>query len=196
MFIRRCVLPAAVALGLVVGCEPPPKPGQAQGDLAPEIFGKTVDGKDVKLSDYRGKVVLVNFWGTWCGPCRAQIPHETGMLTTTYKDRPFTILGVAKDDRETLEEFYRTHPLPWPNIVDANSRIGKEWDVHFVPSYLLIDPNGVIVRTWMFGTQPQAVWDEVEKAVRRRGGCESWKRERPEYRAWSSGRSRSRLAFN
>jgi peroxiredoxin len=166
MSIRRCVLPAAVALGLVVGCEPPPQPGHAPGALAPEIFGKTVDGKDVKLSDYRGKVVLVSFWGTWCPPCRDLIPHETAMMTTKYKDRPFTILGVANDDRETLESFFQVHRLPWPNIVDGTGRIVKDWDVQAFPSYLLIDPNGVILRTWLSSGQARAVWSEVETAVK------------------------------
>ena len=172
MSIRRSVLPAAVALafGLVGGCEPPPAPGHSPGALAPEIFGQTVEGKAVKLSDYRGKVVLVNFWGTWCPPCRDQIPHEVEMMTTKYQGRPFTIFGVAKDDKETLASFFQAQKLPWPNIVDGNGRIGKEWDVQGYPSYLLIDPKGVIVRSWVAGARAQTVWSEVEQAVKEAEG--------------------------
>ncbi|HVK10485.1 MAG TPA: TlpA disulfide reductase family protein [Gemmataceae bacterium] len=168
MSLRRCVL--ALALGIAAGCEPPPQPGHAPGALAPEIFGKTVDGKEVKLSGFRGKVVLVNFWGTWCPPCRDQIPHEVEMMTVKYQGRPFTILGVAKDDRETLESFFRVHKLPWPNIVDGSGRISKDWDVQAFPSYLLVDAKGVIVRVWPNGARANTVWAEVEKAVKEAEG--------------------------
>lgn len=170
MSIRRFVLPVAVALGLAAGCEPPPKPGQRPGDLAPDIVGKDADGKDVKLSDHRGKVVLVNFWGTWCPPCREEIPHEIEGMTQTYRGRPFTIFGVAQDKPETLQTFLRTQPLPWPNLADGTGRVGRDWDVQGFPSYLLVDPKGVIVRSWVSGARSKTVWTEVEQAVKEAEG--------------------------
>src|SRR5215211_5341510 len=67
------------------------------GNLCPEVAGFDADGKPVKLSDHKGKVVMISFWGTWCGPCQQQIPHERQMVTEKYRGRPFAILGVARD---------------------------------------------------------------------------------------------------
>ena len=69
------------------------------GKPAPEIDGVGFDGKPLKLSDYRGKVVVLVFWGTWCGPCMREVPHERE-LAERLKDKPFAVLGVNCDDDE------------------------------------------------------------------------------------------------
>src|SRR5262249_22576843 len=137
-----------VALACIPGCDPPPPEGKEVGNLAPEVVGEDLNGNPVRLSDYRGKVVLLDFWGTWCAPCRAIIPHEREMVERRYKDRPFVILGVANDSAETLKEFLKTNPMPWPNIVDANRIVEKEWGVHHLPTLVLIDHRGVIRQRW------------------------------------------------
>ena len=68
----------------------------AIGKLAPEIVGNDVDGKPLKLSDYRGKVIVLVFWASWCGPCMEQVPHEVA-LAKRLAGKPFTILGVNMD---------------------------------------------------------------------------------------------------
>ena len=155
-----CAIAAVVALP---GCDPPAPPGKEIGNQAPEIAGEDVGGKPIRLSDFRGKVVLVNFWGTWCPPCRAMIPHEREMVEHKYKDRPFVMLGVASDSAETLREFAKENPLPWPNIVDGNKVVSREWGVRNFPSLMLIDHKGVI-RERFEGGGPD-VWTAVDKAV-------------------------------
>ena len=167
--VRSLVVGAIVVASVTItGCESPPPPeGKRIGNLCPEIAGTDVDGNPIRLSDYRGKVVLVNFWGTWCRPCRAMIPHEREMMKSKYAGRPFIILGVAMDSRETLKQFLKVNELPWPNIVDDDPKsIAREWVVEGVPSALLIDPNGVIKQRWLDGLNPDDVWLEVDRAVR------------------------------
>jgi peroxiredoxin len=157
-----------VASVAMTGCDsPPPTEGKRVGNICPEIAGSDAEGKPIRLSDYRGKVVLVNFWGTWCRPCRALIPHEREMMNVKYANRPFIILGVAMDSRDTVAQFLKVNDLPWPNIVDEQpGRISKEWAVDAVPSALLIDEKGVIKKRWLDGINPDEVWREVERAVR------------------------------
>jgi len=166
--------PAVLAVGFagllaaLGGCEsPPPVEGQRVGNLCPEIAGEDPDGKMIRLSDYRGKVVLVNFWGTWCGPCRQLIPHERQLVQGKYRNRPFVLLGVAQDPADALKEFQTVMPLPWPNIVDGNRFVARQWDIEAVPSAILVDQHGVIRKRWLNGINPDEVWDAVEKAVKK-----------------------------
>jgi peroxiredoxin len=150
------------------GCESAPPPiGKRVGDQAPEVSGEDVDGKIIRLSDYKGKVVLLDFWGTWCPPCRQLIPHEIQKVTKDYKDRPFALIGIASDDPATLKEFLAVRPLPWPNIVDATKLIVNDWGVDVFPTFVLIDHHGIVRRHWNKGVTREApeVWKEVEKYV-------------------------------
>ena len=113
---------------------------------APEIVGTNLQGDEMKLSDYRGKVVLLSFWGNWCPPCKALFPHERS-LTRTLADKPFTIVGVNSAQKPDI---YKTvcepKNLTWPNFADrqSKSRISNDWKVKLWPTTYLIDKNGVI----------------------------------------------------
>ena len=162
-----------VLLGLVgvvvvlrlVWQDPQPPEGKRVGNLAPEVAGFDADDKPVKLSDLKGKVVMINFWGTWCGPCLQQIPHERQMVTEKYKDRPFAILGVAQDSPETLAAFLKSNPLPWPNIADDQGVLSRSWGVTAVPSAVLVDHTGVIQYAWVSGVSPKELWPAVDRLV-------------------------------
>jgi peroxiredoxin len=93
------------------------------------------------------------------------LPHEREMVQRTYRNKPFVFLGVAMDSADTLKDFAKNNPLPWPNIVDGSRTISREWNIEYVPSALLVDHNGVIRKVWMAGFSPDEVWAEVAKAV-------------------------------
>ena len=163
-------LVAAAVLALVIGCDPPPVEGRRVGNICPEISGADVDGNPIRLSDFKGKVVLVDFWGTWCGPCREQIPHEKQKVLREYKDRPFVLLGVAQDTKDHLKEFLATSPLPWPNILDETNAISDRWGVAAFPSFILVDHKGLIRKKWLDGGDPDAVWAAVARAMKEAEG--------------------------
>jgi thiol-disulfide isomerase/thioredoxin len=119
----------------------------AVGKPAPEIDGVDADGKPLKLSNYRGKVVLLVFWGSWCSPCLALVPHERE-LAERYKGHPFTLLGVdCKDTREIARNTIQKEKITWPNWHDgdeAGGPIATLYNVRSYPSMLVLDARGII----------------------------------------------------
>jgi thiol-disulfide isomerase/thioredoxin len=119
----------------------------AVGRTAPEIDGTDMDGKPLRLSDYRGKVVVVVFWGTWCGPCMALVPRERE-LVARLKGQPFALLGVdCQDDRETARKAMAREGMTWPSWYDGADDpgpIAKRYHVRGYPSMFVIDAKGII----------------------------------------------------
>ena len=113
---------------------------------APDIVGDDLDGNELKLSDYRGKIVLLTFWGDWCPPCRAMFPHERS-LTKTLAGEPFTIIGVNSDKKPNISETVcEPKNLSWPCFTDfqGDTRISSDWGVRSWPTTYLIDKDGII----------------------------------------------------
>lgn len=135
---------------LLVGCDfsdSPTSPTREKGPhypLAANFIGKTADGQTVQLSDFRGKVVMLDFWATWCPPCVQLMPHNQD-LAERYSDRPFTIVGVSNDSElEDLNAFVDARGIHWPNIFDPDGKIIQEWKVEHLPTIHLIDDLGRI----------------------------------------------------
>lgn len=116
------------------------------GSPAPEIEGKDIDGRPMKLSDYRGKVVALVFWATWCGPCMAEVPHERELIRR-MEGKPFVLLGVNSDEgRERLKHQVKEKDIPWRSFVDGgpDGPISTRWNVKGWPTVFVIDAGGVI----------------------------------------------------
>jgi thiol-disulfide isomerase/thioredoxin len=119
----------------------------AVGQQAPEIEGKDLDGKPLKLSDYKGKVVLLVFWGSWCGPCMAMVPHERE-LAERFKGRPFALLGVdCEENKDTARAVMARERMTWPSWYDGapgTGPIAQRYHIRGYPAVFLIDAGGII----------------------------------------------------
>lgn len=118
------------------------------GKTAPDISGEDIDGGSFKLSDYRGKAVVLSFWASWCGPCMELVPHECE-LAEIYKDKPFAIVGVNADpDKAALENVLSKHQISWRSFWCGEDGplggIARAWNVNAWPTTYLIDHRGVI----------------------------------------------------
>jgi peroxiredoxin len=136
------------------------------GKKAPEINGEDMNGVPFALSQFQGKVVLIDFWASWCGPCMAEMPN-TKELFRQYDTRPFAIIGISRDrTREDLKNFLDRQKPPWRNVFDAGGAISKEWNIAGFPTAVLVDHRGIIVGRWEGGGQSNDIHDAVDKAVR------------------------------
>ena len=135
----------------------PPLGEQARGDLfrlqhlepgciVPEVEGEDLDGKPMKLSGLRGKVVVISFWAGWCGPCMSMVPQEKA-LVVRMKGRPFVLVGVNGDpDRSTAKQVSAKAGINWRSFWDGGRTEGTavEWSVLGWPTVYVVDAKGVI----------------------------------------------------
>jgi thiol-disulfide isomerase/thioredoxin len=141
-----------LAAGLAVGSDPVP------------FTTKDMDGKDVSVADYKGKVLLIDFWATWCGPCMAELPH----VLETYQelhDQGFEILGISLDrdtDKDKLLQTIKDRGMSWRHVYDGkwwSAEVAQLHDVNSIPFTLLIGKDGKVAGMSLRG-------DDLKKAVK------------------------------
>ena len=105
---------------------------------------KSAEGSNVRLSEYRGQVVLLNFWASWCGPCRQEFPHLDN-LQRKYAELGFTVFGVnVEQDRESADKVLRDIPVSFPVLFDDSNQVSELYNVDAMPMTVLVDRNGIV----------------------------------------------------
>ena len=141
--IIRCLTVIAFALQ-VSSCTRTKESGLAPGDLAPEFAVKDLSGNPTKLSDYKGKVVLLNFWASWCSPCLAEMPALERLYTKLH-DKGFEVVAVGvDDDAKSLKEFKDRLGLTFPVLVDSSGQT-RSYKVKGFPESFILDREGKLV---------------------------------------------------
>lgn len=129
------------------------KSGPAESELVGkelEIDGLTVDGVPFDWKSYRGKVVLIDFWATWCGPCRAELPNVKDAYEK-YHSKGFDVVGISLDnEKDDLQQFINEQQLPWVNLFDDASKgwenpLAKKYNIRAIPATFLVGKDGKVV---------------------------------------------------
>ena len=122
-------------------------PERARKRLIPDFSLVTLDGQYLTAEQLKGKVVLVDFWGTWCAPCRAAVPALRG-LAHRWEKEPFMLLSVSTDNNEdALKKFVVKNEMTWPQVWDEREDLVRKGSIHTFPTYWLVSPEGEIVFT-------------------------------------------------
>jgi thiol-disulfide isomerase/thioredoxin len=129
------------------------------GKVIPEVYAETLEGKKQTISEFRGKVVVVDVWTTWCGPCKAMIPHQREMIKK-LQGRPFELLSVSCDEeKNTLTEFLQKNEMGWKHWwAGRGGEFSKMLNISFYPTIYVIDAKGTIRYKNIRG-------EELEKAI-------------------------------
>lgn len=120
-------------------------PELSMAKLAPPFEVKTIDGTKFNLDDMQGRVVLIDFWATWCGPCNEELPH-LARIVKEFAEQPLVVISISADSNEAKwKEFVAKHNMTWVQYRDADGSIAKRFNNNLLPSYYMIGSDGVMV---------------------------------------------------
>ncbi|MCH8929767.1 MAG: TlpA family protein disulfide reductase [Proteobacteria bacterium] len=138
------------------------------GQPAPDFALKSLSGENLRLSEFRGEVVMINFWATWCGPCRQEMPL-LDELYQRYQKVGFRLLGVnIDDDRRSAAKMVRVLGLSFPVLLDERKHVSRLYDVDAMPATLLIDRSGIVryIHHGYRSGYEQSYVDEIRELLR------------------------------
>lgn len=138
----------------------------AKRNPAPDFELKDAGGKPVRLADYKGKVVLLNFWATWCGPCKFEIPWFIE-FQKTYKDRGFTVIGVSLDEEgwEVVKPYLEAKQVNYPVVIGSEEVDQKYGGIEALPTSFLLDRDGRIAATHVGLVSKSQYEDDIKKLL-------------------------------
>jgi peroxiredoxin len=139
-----------IILGLAVLCQ-----AQAIGSAPPDFSARDISGRKVTLSELKGKVILLEFWATWCPPCRVEVPNLLE-INRKFKSKQFVMISVSLDrDLQAARKFVADKQMDWVHIIDAEAgqKIATLYQVEYIPSTFVIDRKGMIESSQLRGDE-------------------------------------------
>src|SRR5687768_9279585 len=119
---------------------------QVPPKVAPDFTLPTVDGQQVSLEAYRGKVVFLNFWATWCIPCREEMPALERLHQTYHQSQDFAVISIDyKESAEQVKAFFQKHALSFPALLDESGSVSRDYLVSGMPTTYLIGRDGMLL---------------------------------------------------
>jgi len=157
---KTIVMISIISLALFAGCTSKEK--EAASSAAPDFTLQDMAGKKVRLADLKGRVVLIEFWATWCPPCRAEIP-AIERLHTQYGDKGLTVLAVAMDEGgwDGVKAFATERKITY-TVLRGTEDVSAKYMVRLIPATFLVDKQGVIRKQFMGGGGSEAVEQEIK----------------------------------
>ena len=139
--------------------KPTPKVGYEIGNIIPDFSITDLNGKSKSIKEFRGKTVMLNFWATWCPPCRAEMPSME-KLWNKSKNKNFVIIAVSVDQSPTskVAEFIKTNKYTFPVFHDANGKLAAMFLIRSIPTTYIVDKSGVILSK----TRGAEDWSKLE----------------------------------
>jgi len=135
---------AALALSISLTLLTFPAGAVTVQDQAPDFTLKTLEGSNLRLEEYRGQVVLINFWASWCGPCRQEMPL-LDRLHQRYVDTGFAVLGInVEGEVAPARELIDKIPVSFPVLIDQGQSVSELYDLKAMPSTMVVDRDGVV----------------------------------------------------
>jgi thiol-disulfide isomerase/thioredoxin len=136
-----------------------------KGDLAPDFLLERLEGGELRLSEFRGKAVVLNFWATWCAPCRKEIPLLIEAYDR-YRDQGLVVIGLnLQEGKSIIEPYARDFGMEFPIAVDRDGEVGDEYRLLGLPTTYFIDREGVVRSTYTGPFQEKAGDTEVRGAI-------------------------------
>jgi cytochrome c biogenesis protein CcmG/thiol:disulfide interchange protein DsbE len=134
-------------------------PAPREGFLAPGFTLESHSGEKFDLEDQKGKVLLINFWTTWCPPCRAEMP-AIQRVYTDYQDEGLVVIGINATDQDELtsvKSFITENQLTFPILLDNDGEISRKYNLHSLPTSFFVDQNGIIQDVVIGGPMAEAL---------------------------------------
>jgi len=158
--MRKFIIVVFTLCALVTACTSSNEP-VIEGKTAPDFSLADTSGRTVHLSDYKGKVVFLNFWATWCPPCREEIPSLM-KLNQAMAGKPFQMLAVSIDEggKDAVNNYFKKSGTMLPALLDTENAIGKLYGTTGVPETFILDKRGVILKKVVGGmdwSDPQVI---------------------------------------
>lgn len=160
--VTACLIGCLIACGAAEKESVVPGSGASTGQVAPSFNLKNLEGQAVALADYKGKVVVLDFWATWCGPCKRIIP-DLNKLYQAYQDRGLVVVGISVDRKpeSVLPKFIKQFKISYPILIADQTVTQAYGGIKYIPTLFIIDKQGKVFDKHVGGTD----YAQLEKKI-------------------------------